>query len=804
LIQAQYDAAIQNPPWEKKDEYDIDDRPKKKRRVTERWTYEIVYPEGMGPEDFRSVDGSPKSPRSQSGSENDSGFCASQRENPQESRESSMGPLQGRRTNDEESPAKSLATPPPTAQSIAEFSHLEISTNDTVAIEDTTVSQPLSDTYLDVASKPSDPSSSSPLSSLPSSPFASLENDQTIEVDESNPTPSQTSQSSQSSDCDETSTPDSSQPSGRTLPNLKGRDLFDSIIWADAFTTSIFYMFITSFRQRVLQDVQSTSPTHQFIKSLKDAGRLLRNYTQNIDGLEEREGLSTDLSLGPGGKGRQTKGQKADPNTGDKPKRGVDVVQLHGSLGSLRCGICAKLSVWEDADREQTTLSGQAPDCPFCLQAHANRTGRGRRGLAVGRLRPDVVLYGEEHPNANLIGPVVTHDLAVGPDVLLIMGTSLKVHGLKIMVREFSKAVHSKGGKVVFVNRTKPSESVWGDVIDYWVEWDCDEWVVDLKERRSDIWSPPGSSQQKESNSRRESGGRKQVSSEPKLPRKQAPRPQATRDDRMSGAFHTFKILDHLGVLTDDEGRRSSRAKYWPEYKPSRASTGSITKAQATNKPAKAPARKSENSKKRKSYPSAAQEKRDQDTAAFIARKWEFLRNLAPGLAEKVPDEVMKSNRFPFSEIKANFPEYLKPFCFEPTPNKFVKNTHSHIPNLKGLSLPVEMNLITHPPSGAALPLHRPSTTNPITTKPNKPKPRHSYGTRAAHRFSSDDTIVVSTEDVPEPEISCVESKEEPVDGPSTPHRAERSEQRIKRMGSIGTILSSSPEEVYHDAVEEL
>jgi len=42
MIQAQYDAALRNPPWESRDEYDIDDRPKKKRR---RWYYEVVRQE---------------------------------------------------------------------------------------------------------------------------------------------------------------------------------------------------------------------------------------------------------------------------------------------------------------------------------------------------------------------------------------------------------------------------------------------------------------------------------------------------------------------------------------------------------------------------------------------------------------------------------------------------------------------------------------------------------------------------------------------------------------------------------------
>ena len=46
MIQAQYDAALQNPPWENTDNFDIDDRPKKKRRVTSRWFYEVVREDG--------------------------------------------------------------------------------------------------------------------------------------------------------------------------------------------------------------------------------------------------------------------------------------------------------------------------------------------------------------------------------------------------------------------------------------------------------------------------------------------------------------------------------------------------------------------------------------------------------------------------------------------------------------------------------------------------------------------------------------------------------------------------------------
>ena len=109
----------------------------------------------------------------------------------------------------------------------------------------------------------------------------------------------------------------------------------------------------------------------------------------------------------------------------------------------------------------------------------------------MGTLRPNVVLYGEEHPCADAVGEITASDLNMNPDVLLILGTSLHVHGLKTMVREFAKAVHAKAGrkgKVIFVNLTKPSESVWKDVLDYWVSMDCDAWVHSMRKHRPDMF----------------------------------------------------------------------------------------------------------------------------------------------------------------------------------------------------------------------------------------------------------------------------------------------------------------------------
>lgn len=414
---------------------------------------------------------------------------------------------------------------------------------------------------------------SSPLSSPP--PYLS---DPFQEYSSSPSSQSSSQQDGSSESRDEDSTPSTplltpqtsfaSTSSRTSLPNLKGKDLFDAQIWSCPIRTSVFYTFATTLRQKV-RAAQPTS-SHHFVSILRDSRKLVRCYTQNIDQLEERVGLTTSLELGPGSRyrfsaragrtsggaskslakeaentpesqakaesqldsssqeeeteggallGEESQSQRESqdaiapaegdtepstsgttttnptpPNTSPPlgPNRGVECVFLHGSLAQLRCFVCARAAPWDDETRLTDTMAGRQPSCPHCAGATAARQERGKRALGVGKLRPDIVLYGEEHPHAHLISPIVQHDLSLGPDMLLIMGTSMRVHGLKVLVKEFAKAVHDRGGKVVFVNFTKPPESVWADVIDFWVQWDCDSWVEDLRARRPALFLPLG------------------------------------------------------------------------------------------------------------------------------------------------------------------------------------------------------------------------------------------------------------------------------------------------------------------------
>ncbi|RKF72130.1 putative hst3 protein [Golovinomyces cichoracearum] len=566
LIQNQYDSALKCPPWKQSNTFDIDDRPKKKRK---HWYYEVVAPDGRVVDVID--DDMPQRTLQEHGSRHSSTSLPNDNTTQSVSKRSHSDSFLNECNN-----MKSLRTissdirkdyrcekrhlhqyPAHNSLSHAKLKELDLSSNS-----------------LEILKKKKSPQSPKITTGVGSTKENSLKTRQVLNKNKSTRIKEvdQNDSSSKLTGLDEKEPVDmlndsgkkcldecqSSHSSLRTLPNLKGRDLFDALIWSDPFKTSIFYMFMTSFRKKV-QLVQSTSEAHRFFKTLRDSGRLVRNYTQNIDCFEEKEGLSTDLKLGPGNRARfrarnLRMALTENPSQGSDQFRGVEAVLLHGSLSKLRCGVCSQLCDWDEDDRLLITSRGSAPDCPHCTAKNTKRRNRGCRALAVGRLRPDVVLYGEEHPNSSLISPLVTHDLGLRPDILLIMGTSLKVHGLKVLVKEFAKAVHDRGGKVIFVNHTQPPESIWSGVIDYWVNWDCDKWVLDLKERKREIWLPQGSINSKVSE-RRQNGHSQSKNSK-------RSRSQVIHDDQSSGAYLVFKIMSSLAQEDSDSSIKEGKFKF--------------------------------------------------------------------------------------------------------------------------------------------------------------------------------------------------------------------------------------------------
>ncbi|KAJ7675398.1 DHS-like NAD/FAD-binding domain-containing protein [Mycena rosella] len=271
---------------------------------------------------------------------------------------------------------------------------------------------------------------------------------------------------------------------------LKGRDLFDASLFRDPTSTAVFYTFIAQLKQSI--DAATPGPTHHFLQLLDSKKKLLRSYTQNIDGFEAKAGLLGSAS------------QEAKSNGKGKSKirtKEVRNVQLHGDIHRVRCRSCSAEYACTD-EHLRMFNEGIAPDCPECLERAEARVARSARSIKVGSLRPAIVLYDEPHPLGDDIGTIQCADVSRKPDMLIIMGTSLKVHGLKKLVKEFAKTVHSAGpsspskakkwsGKVVFVNRTPPAAE-WAGIIDYHVVGETDEWVgkvtEDWKKMRPSDW----------------------------------------------------------------------------------------------------------------------------------------------------------------------------------------------------------------------------------------------------------------------------------------------------------------------------
>ena len=254
----------------------------------------------------------------------------------------------------------------------------------------------------------------------------------------------------------------------KQYPNVvvKGKDLFDAVLFSSPDTIQVFFTFMAHLRDCILK-ARSTQ-THKLLKVLKKKKKLLRCYTQNIDGLETHENLCTGIT--------------------PKNWKKLDVIQLHGDIHKLKCMHCSQLFDWTE-DSTQTCKDGEAPECPACRIVQEDRMLRGRRNTGVGRLKPNIVLYGEEHPDGDLIGRCTQSDFKSKPDFLLIAGTSLKVVGIQKLVRQAAKSVKAKGGVVIFVNKTEVGTNSWKDVIDYHIEADCDEWVTNLKTRIPDFFA---------------------------------------------------------------------------------------------------------------------------------------------------------------------------------------------------------------------------------------------------------------------------------------------------------------------------
>lgn len=277
-----------------------------------------------------------------------------------------------------------------------------------------------------------------------------------------------------------------------------GKEMFDISLFRDELKIAVW----ATFMEKLYSSIRSAKPTttHRFIAHLKNRQKLLRCYTQNIDGLEESLGLETSckqdhlhldldkvikLSQLNNSHNNDNSNMKTVPsgNSFNSMWKSYDVVQLHGDLNSLSCTKCFHVFEWSRS-WVRTFKRGELPGCPRCESVQLKRTQQGKRLISnTGLLRPNIVLYGENHPAGELISKGINFDMSKGkPDLFIIMGTSLKVDGVKRLVRQISSHVHERGGLVLLINKTTIGDSNWHGIIDYQIQDDCDNWVQYLED----------------------------------------------------------------------------------------------------------------------------------------------------------------------------------------------------------------------------------------------------------------------------------------------------------------------------------
>ena len=108
-------------------------------------------------------------------------------------------------------------------------------------------------------------------------------------------------------------------------------------------------------------------------------------------------------------------------------------------------------------------------------------------------MRPTIVLYNEEHTDGKTISRLVQTDLtgrrlgyrSPPIDLLLVVGTSLRVPGTKRIVRTFARALHARASPSLGPQSTNPLQTIylnmdfcgsskdWEGVFDVWIKGDA-------------------------------------------------------------------------------------------------------------------------------------------------------------------------------------------------------------------------------------------------------------------------------------------------------------------------------------------
>ncbi|GAA5913626.1 uncharacterized protein JCM6883_004026 [Sporobolomyces salmoneus] len=319
-----------------------------------------------------------------------------------------------------------------------------------------------------------------------------------------------------------TSSSSSTRSTGSTNCSIKDLFSYSSLIKPETRASHLEFMANLHQQTSTVAPTPRGSPTvfHDFLRRVDEMEKLLRAYSQNVDGFEGDAGLGyvNFDNFAEDGKGKgSSSGRGSINDAGDdsasdyddsssrkgpplkrrkrsstcsiscdvestrwtKIPRSQKVVAMHGSLRSVVCSACGWKGEW-DSRISRKFGKGRRIDCPRCEERSNLRLSASKRPLppsSLSFLRPNLLLYDDPSSTHSshlaALSSLSAHDLSSNPDFLLVAGTSLQIPGFKQLVKDFAREVKANGGVRVLVNREAVAAS-WDEVFDFEFRMDAD------------------------------------------------------------------------------------------------------------------------------------------------------------------------------------------------------------------------------------------------------------------------------------------------------------------------------------------
>ncbi|KAJ9477763.1 NAD-dependent histone deacetylase SIR2 [Pseudozyma hubeiensis] len=191
------------------------------------------------------------------------------------------------------------------------------------------------------------------------------------------------------------------------------QDMFDKSYFLT--NPSMFY----SFAHRIFPSNFTPSSTHRFIKLVEEQGKLLRNYSQNIDTLEQLAGIEKVLQC----HGSFASASCTDPGCGYRCK-GSEIADAIFGKRVPRCPRCEERKGKEEKPSKKRRKVGNGRSWRPADDSDEEEEDDETSLPGFGILKPDITFFGEK------LSSDFDHALLADReevDLLIVMGTSLKV-----------------------------------------------------------------------------------------------------------------------------------------------------------------------------------------------------------------------------------------------------------------------------------------------------------------------------------------------------------------------------------------